>query len=224
MNECSGAMVHAFSSIVEQLVPQKRSLEFFPYISFPLADDWDLAARLKPQTFPFVDDSPGLLEYLSSPRETTSWSPFSVQYGDFIRMYSGAESRGRFDAVVTCFFVDTAVELFDYLAVIRRVLRPGGLWINSGPLHYHHRASTPYSYTQFLQIVSLYGFESVSQTRVRTNYCGDSDISMKPETYSVPLGVFRLRDGAHLLNTAGPQGTGNGATAIYSLDFVVPNL
>jgi len=35
------------------------------------------------------------------------------------------------------FFLDTAPVVFDYIDVIWGMLRPGGLWINNGPLTYH---------------------------------------------------------------------------------------
>ena len=34
----------------------------------------------------------------------------------------------------TCFFIDTSDDLLEYIAVIAHVLKPGGLWVNAGPL------------------------------------------------------------------------------------------
>lgn len=34
---------------------------------------------------------------------------------------------GAWDAVVTCFFIDTAHNIVEYLEVIARVLKPGGV-------------------------------------------------------------------------------------------------
>jgi len=44
-----------------------------------------------------------------------------------------------FDAVVTCFFLDTAPVVMEYLQTLHHCLRPGGVWINFGPLLYHWR-------------------------------------------------------------------------------------
>lgn len=44
--------------------------------------------------------------------------------------------------VATCFFLDTAHNVLDYLATISSLLLPGGVWINQGPLLYHF-ADTP---------------------------------------------------------------------------------
>lgn len=39
---------------------------------------------------------------------------------------------GQWDAIVTCFFIDTAPNVFEYIETIYRLLRPGGYWINLG--------------------------------------------------------------------------------------------
>lgn len=36
--------------------------------------------------------------------------------------------------MVTCFFIDTSTNVLDYLHVFSTLLKPGGLWINHGPL------------------------------------------------------------------------------------------
>jgi ubiquinone/menaquinone biosynthesis C-methylase UbiE len=38
----------------------------------------------------------------------------------------------KWDAVVTCFFIDTAKNIVDYLETIHKVLKKGGVWINAG--------------------------------------------------------------------------------------------
>lgn len=39
---------------------------------------------------------------------------------------------GTWDAVCTCFFIDTAKNIFDYLERIYAILKIGGVWINMG--------------------------------------------------------------------------------------------
>lgn len=65
------------------------------------------------------------------PQLLSDHQPILVQ-GDFTKMTP--EEYGQFDALVTIFFIDTAENLFDYLDAIYRMLKPGGLWINYGPL------------------------------------------------------------------------------------------
>lgn len=161
MNELSSSMVCAFQSIMDilrhrtnQSEPESgdNNLEFYPHLNFYLIDDWDFSSRLKPQSFPFTSDSFALNKILygegecdsSDQRRGTPSSLFdrlTVQFGGFDAVYSAANSNdhgSRFDLVVTCFFIDTAENVLDYIDIIYHVLRPGGLWINVGPLHYHH--------------------------------------------------------------------------------------
>lgn len=40
--------------------------------------------------------------------------------------------------MVTCFFIDTAHNVVQYLQTIHQMLKPGGVWVNLGPLLYHY--------------------------------------------------------------------------------------
>jgi carnosine N-methyltransferase len=76
---------------------------------------------------------------------------FSFVAGDWEEVYGGRtesgawqtedqvapEQRGQWGAVVTCFFIDTARNVMNYLAIIRGLLKDGGVWINVGPLLWH---------------------------------------------------------------------------------------
>jgi carnosine N-methyltransferase len=42
------------------------------------------------------------------------------------------------DVVATCFFIDTAHNIVEYLQTIYSILRKGGIWVNIGPLLYHY--------------------------------------------------------------------------------------
>lgn len=46
-------------------------------------------------------------------------------------------NKDNFDVVVTAFFLDTASNIIDYLKTIHYCLKPGGIWINFGPLLWH---------------------------------------------------------------------------------------
>lgn len=41
------------------------------------------------------------------------------------------------DCIVTCFFIDAAPNVIAYMEAFERLLKPGGYWINLGPLLYH---------------------------------------------------------------------------------------
>ncbi|GEM12792.1 N2227-like domain protein [Rhodotorula toruloides] len=55
--------------------------------------------------------------------------------GDFLELCK--EEEGRQDAVVTLFFIDTASNIISYFKTIYHTLKPGGIWINFGPLLYY---------------------------------------------------------------------------------------
>lgn len=54
--------------------------------------------------------------------------------GDFLEIF---DEKSKYPAVCTCFFVDTARNIIDYIEHIYHILKPGGVWVNNGPLLYH---------------------------------------------------------------------------------------
>jgi carnosine N-methyltransferase len=80
---------------------------------------------------PFPDINPNVL------LSRNPGADLSMVAGEFLEVYSAARHVGAWDAVVTCFFIDTAPVVFDYIDLIWRILRPGGVWVNLGPLLYH---------------------------------------------------------------------------------------
>jgi carnosine N-methyltransferase len=64
-------------------------------------------------------------------------SYFSMAAGDFAMIYSHPQERGQWNAVVCCFFLDAAPSIVEYIQIIYRMLRPGGILMNFGPLLYH---------------------------------------------------------------------------------------
>jgi carnosine N-methyltransferase len=114
----------------------------------------------------------------------------SMAAGEFVSVFSRDEHAGTFDAVATCFFVDTAPVAMEYMDVIRRVLRKGGVWVNSGPLSFHWQApdgdggggaapderfgrSVELSYAELRHAVACAGFDVVQEASGRTTYACD---------------------------------------------------
>ncbi|KAK9767014.1 hypothetical protein K7432_003489 [Basidiobolus ranarum] len=72
------------------------------------------------------------------PSGLPSTCDFSMVAGDFLEVYgSESDNIGNWDCIVTCFFIDTAKNMIQYLKTIHGVLKKGGVWINLGPLLYH---------------------------------------------------------------------------------------
>lgn len=49
------------------------------------------------------------------------------------------EKPEDWDCVTTCFFIDCAPNVIAFVETIYKILKPGGIWINLGPLLYHYR-------------------------------------------------------------------------------------
>ena len=45
--------------------------------------------------------------------------------------------QNYWDCVATCFFIDCSNNIIDFVEIIYNILKPGGIWINLGPLLYH---------------------------------------------------------------------------------------
>lgn len=72
---------------------------------------------------------------LSSDEIDPSKPEFFMLGGDFLEVTKNMEQE--FDVVLTCFFLDTATDVFQYLCAFHNMLKHGGKWINFGPLLYH---------------------------------------------------------------------------------------
>ena len=89
--------------------------------------------------------------------------PFVVRDGLSLLFADGLRppfAAGSLDAVVTSWFIDVArTDLRQTAAAINRVLRPGGLWVNLGPLRFHAELSRAYTIEEVHEIVGLSAFE-----------------------------------------------------------------
>jgi SAM-dependent methyltransferase len=89
--------------------------------------------------------------------------PFAVRDGLsllFADALSPPFEAGSLDAVVTSWFIDIVrTDLRQTAAAINRVLRPGGSWINLGPLRFRTVASRAYTIEEALEIARLGCFE-----------------------------------------------------------------
>lgn len=77
--------------------------------------------------------------------------------GDFTTAFGGA--TGQYDVLVTLFFIDTARNLISYIENIHRLLRPGGVWINLGPLMYGTGPFVQLTLDEIVALSTRVGFE-----------------------------------------------------------------
>ncbi|KAL5581630.1 hypothetical protein UlMin_014072 [Ulmus minor] len=117
---------------------------------------------------------------------------FSMCGGDFVEVYSDPSQVGIWDAVVTCFFIDTAHNIIEYIEIISKVLKDGGVWINLGPLLYHFaevygqedEMSIELSLEDVKRVALHYGFRIEKEKTIETTYTTNSRAMMQNRYYA----------------------------------------
>ena len=97
-------------------------------------------------------------------------------------------SFSNIDSIVTCYFIDTANNVIEYIETIHNILKEGGLWINFGPLLYHYtenenEISIELSWEEVKHIIIGYGFEFKKIEIVKATYSSNIN-SMTQRIYS----------------------------------------
>jgi len=125
-----------------------------PFAIDLLLNEVDSSRRYQEVSFPDDNDN------LNNPKMEMPQSPGSLSYtvGDFVETYATRQHKGRYGSVVTCFFIDTATNIYEYILVIRNVLKSGGVWINVGPLQWHQNAKLHPSVDELRSMVESFGF------------------------------------------------------------------
>jgi len=123
----------------------------------------------------------------------------SMCAGDFVEVYSAPEQKEAWDAVVTCFFIDTAHNVLQYLEIISNILTEGGYWINMGPLLYHWSDAHTYladeemsielSLDDLERIAAHYGLRMIKKEMHKCIYTQDTN-SMLQSVYNAALLVM----------------------------------
>jgi len=92
---------------------------------------------------------------------------FKVSIGDFVKLYYN--KKNYFDCIITCYFIDTAQNVIQYIDIIYNILKKGGIWINFGPLSYHwsgypNSISIELPYDKLKEVICNYGFEYIKES------------------------------------------------------------
>ena len=123
-----------------------------------------------------------------NPREITANSVFTMAAGDFLEVYTENEV---WDCVATCFFIDCANNIAAFIETIYKILKPGGVWINLGPLLYHfsdmpQEDSIEPSYQVVREIIIGFGFIIEKEdTQVPTTYAQNPNSMLQYQYKSV---------------------------------------
>ncbi|XP_021735299.1 carnosine N-methyltransferase-like [Chenopodium quinoa] len=124
---------------------------------------------------------------------------FSMCGGDFVEVYSDPGQEGIWDAVVTCFFIDTAHNIVEYIEIIWKILKDGGVWINLGPLLYHfadtygqNEMSIELSLEDVKKVAFHYGFTLEKESTISTTYTTNAR-SMMQNRYFAAFWTMRKK-------------------------------
>ena len=91
------------------------------------------ADAIRPVCIPDVD--PGHI--LSADDDGSPMPEFSMAAGEFISIYAHDREVNQWDAVASSFFLDAMPNIVECLQLIYRILKPGGILVNFGPLLFH---------------------------------------------------------------------------------------
>ncbi|XP_018331696.1 carnosine N-methyltransferase [Agrilus planipennis] len=120
-------------------------------------------------------------------------SKFSMTAGDFVEVYT---EPNEWNCVATCFFIDCAPNVVHFVELIYHILKPGGVWINLGPLLYHYsdaknEKSIEPSFEVLCEVISRVGFVmEKKKIGVKTRYC-QNPMSMLQYEYDSVFFVCR---------------------------------
>mmetsp|Transcript_7994 Transcript_7994/g.11865 ORF Transcript_7994/g.11865 Transcript_7994/m.11865 type:complete len:533 (-) Transcript_7994:14-1612(-) len=161
-NECSLVM----SAVAHKFLHGIADGSLHPFCYDSLMNEVDSQLRYEEAVFPEEDTGPDHMV-----------GTMSYTIGDFILAYSPAAKHMSFDSVVTCFFIDTATNVYEYITIINHVLRDGGTWVNLGPLQWHRNALITPSADELKIMIHSMGFTinkwSIDQNMV--NYRSEFD-------------------------------------------------
>lgn len=96
----------------------------------------------------------------------------SMAAGEFVEVYK--DQHASWDAILTCFFLDTAKNVLLYIRIIADIVREGGYWINIGPLLWHyadleHEISIELSWEEIKPCICRY-FDIVEEEQRTSTY------------------------------------------------------
>jgi N2227-like protein len=158
-NECSGVMLAAANSIVNSRSSSssnsstssstsKSAASIFPYLHDTNSDQLQSESRFR--AVQYAQNVDALLA-AAAPR-------LAFRCGDFLQLYSAPAAASVFDAAVTCFFIDTAADIRQYLSTLATAVRVGGFWVNLGPLHFHRNAQLVLSFDELQLLIAAAGW------------------------------------------------------------------
>ncbi|KAK9504288.1 hypothetical protein O3M35_010657 [Rhynocoris fuscipes] len=157
LNRCSGTYMHTVYPWVLQTDNNMTSTNQITGVTFPDCNPSDLFTK-------------------------HGVSRYTMVAGDFLEVY---DTESEWDCVATCFFIDCANNVYTFIEQIYKILKPGGIWVNLGPLQYHFSTSLSEdslepSYEVIKDIIRSIGFEmKKEETGIKTTYSQNPSSMLK---------------------------------------------
>lgn len=146
-NELSPVM----SSVANAILQQNVSGTFHPFVLDRMQNEVDSERRYDSAEFP---------DTVIQSSSSSSSASLSFTIGDFVGDYYW-DRQLEFASIVTCFFIDTATNIYEYIEIMKTLLKPNGLWINVGPVQWHGNALLQPSVNELKELIVSFGFEIV---------------------------------------------------------------
>lgn len=136
-----------------------------------------------------------LFRTISVPDVVPRFSPsLELVEEDFLKIHNSSDKTASgtpgYDFIVTLFFIDTSINIFSTIEKIHYLLRPGGVWINLGPLLWpgSAQARAELSLDELMHVIQEIGFsvhcgvdiDDVKAPRtIECEYTGDKHAMMR---------------------------------------------
>lgn len=164
------------------------SLKIYPFVSDPFVNEVDTQRRWESAVCPEGD---AIAAFRQIHKQQSSHQPsLSYAIGDFVETYASLSKHGMYGSIATCFFIDTATNIYEYVLTIRNLLRVGGYWINLGPLHWHRNAQLQPSTDELKDVIILAGLKiihwEISEMPIAYRHQDDIRKGTRAESY-LPL-------------------------------------
>jgi carnosine N-methyltransferase len=139
-NEISYHQLMASSFVLNGLA-ESQQLSLYPF-ALSFSNHVKRSHQLRRVMIP--DKHPGvLLREASVGKPVHAFERMSMSAADFCVSYKEPQNASKYNDVATVFFIDTAPNLFAYIDAVKNALKPGGIWINNGPLTWHFENNPP---------------------------------------------------------------------------------
>ena len=177
----------------------EENLTMYPMASDPFINEVDSERRWKSSVFPEdkVSDQFNLLKSLQQSSDASQQPNISYVIGDFVSTYASPTTHSVYGSVATCFFIDTATNIYEYILTIRNLLRTGGLWINLGPVQWHRNAQLQPTTVELKDLILSAGFKimkwEISDKLIAYRHPDDIRAGTRAEVYRPLKFVVQLQ-------------------------------